>query len=116
MLSFVLSIAFAVALVRADVVPTAPGPNDVFNASSPCLIKWNVDTDGDWKNMTISTATRLCQPPFLTFLQNLWLVPTTTCSLFRRLLSGWMALIQPSRLFHGHVHPLHLIPTYISMR
>ncbi|PBK69749.1 hypothetical protein ARMSODRAFT_956541 [Armillaria solidipes] len=53
MLSFVLSIAFVVALVRADVVPTAPGPNDVFNASSPCLIKWNVDTDGDWKNMTI---------------------------------------------------------------
>ncbi|KAK0242899.1 hypothetical protein EDD85DRAFT_308974 [Armillaria nabsnona] len=53
MLSFTLSIAFIVAIVRADVVPTAPGPSDVFNASSPCLIKWNVDTDGDWKNMTI---------------------------------------------------------------
>lgn len=53
MLSFALSIAFVVALVCADVVPTAPGPNDVFNASSTCLIKWNVDTNGDWKNMTI---------------------------------------------------------------
>ncbi|KAK0468481.1 uncharacterized protein EV420DRAFT_1224872, partial [Desarmillaria tabescens] len=53
MLSFLFSISVVVALVRADVVPTAPGPNDVFNASSPCLIKWNVDADGDWKNMTI---------------------------------------------------------------
>ncbi|KAG8902430.1 hypothetical protein FRB99_004493 [Tulasnella sp. 403] len=40
-------------ITGASVVPTAPGPGDMFRQGAVCSIQWNVDTTGDWKNMTI---------------------------------------------------------------
>lgn len=49
--------AFFLALVAADVIPTAPGPNDVFAAGDTCTSQWTPDTTGVWTNMTISRLT-----------------------------------------------------------
>jgi hypothetical protein len=40
----------------AAVIPTGPGPNDVFEAGSFCSTSWTPDTTGTWTNMTISTS------------------------------------------------------------
>jgi hypothetical protein len=36
-----------------QVVPTTPGPNEIYKAGSNCTIAWNPDTSGSWKNLTI---------------------------------------------------------------
>ncbi len=41
------------ALVRADPVPTAPGPGDVFKVGGQCTFTWDVDTTGVWKEMNV---------------------------------------------------------------
>ena len=41
------------ALVRADPVPTAPGPGDVFKVGGQCSFTWTADTTGTWKEMTV---------------------------------------------------------------
>ena len=39
---FTLAVSF---LVRADVKPTVPGPEAIYNAGSICLVLWTGDTD-----------------------------------------------------------------------
>ncbi|KAI8996501.1 hypothetical protein BD414DRAFT_478234 [Trametes punicea] len=41
------------AIVRADPVPTAPGPGDVFKEGGQCTFTWDVDTTGQWKTMNV---------------------------------------------------------------
>ena len=41
------------ALVRAEVVPTAPGPGDVFQDGGKCTFTWTADTTGTWKTMNV---------------------------------------------------------------
>ena len=41
------------ALVRADPVPTAPGPGDVFKVGGQCSFTWTADTTGTWKEMKV---------------------------------------------------------------
>ncbi|KAL7280630.1 hypothetical protein ACG7TL_005568 [Trametes sanguinea] len=41
------------AVVRADPVPTAPGPGDVFKEGGQCTFTWDVDTTGQWKTMNV---------------------------------------------------------------
>ena len=41
------------ALVRADPVPTAPGPGDVFKVGGQCSFTWTADTTGTWKEMNV---------------------------------------------------------------
>ncbi|RPD58973.1 hypothetical protein L226DRAFT_108328 [Lentinus tigrinus ALCF2SS1-7] len=41
------------ALVRADPVPTAPGPGDVFKVGGQCSFTWTPDTTGVWKEMNV---------------------------------------------------------------
>ena len=45
------------ALVRADVVPTAPGPGDVFTEGGKCTFTWTPDTTGTWKEMNVELMT-----------------------------------------------------------
>ena len=40
-------------LVRADPVPTAPGPGDVFKVGGQCSFTWTADTTGTWKEMNV---------------------------------------------------------------
>jgi hypothetical protein len=37
----------------AAVVPTGPGPNNVFQVGSYCSIEWTIDNSATWTNMTI---------------------------------------------------------------
>jgi hypothetical protein len=37
----------------AAVIPTGPGPNDVFAAGGFCVVDWTLDTTMTWTNMTI---------------------------------------------------------------
>ena len=41
------------ALVRADVVPIAPGPGDVFREGSNCTFSWMPDPAGLWKETNV---------------------------------------------------------------
>ncbi|KAI0694582.1 hypothetical protein C8T65DRAFT_55212 [Cerioporus squamosus] len=41
------------AFVRADPVPTAPGPGDVFKVGGQCTFTWDADTTGVWKEMNV---------------------------------------------------------------
>lgn len=43
-----------------QVVPTLPGPGNVYEAGSLCFLAWDPDTSGQWKNMTIGES--LAQP------------------------------------------------------
>ena len=45
------------ALVRAEVVPTAPGPGDVFTQGGKCTFTWTPDTTGVWKEMNVELMT-----------------------------------------------------------
>ncbi|KAA1466417.1 hypothetical protein DENSPDRAFT_755397, partial [Dentipellis sp. KUC8613] len=40
-------------LVACDFMPTSPGPGDAFVSGTDCVLKWDADTSGLWKNMTI---------------------------------------------------------------
>lgn len=54
-LSMLAVSASLASIALAEVIPTAPGPNEVFRAGSNCTIQWNSDTSGAWNNMTIGT-------------------------------------------------------------
>ena len=43
--------------VVPGVVPTAPGPSDVFNEGTNCTIKWNPDPAGLWKETNVQLMT-----------------------------------------------------------
>ena len=45
------------ALVRADPVPTAPGPGDVFKVGGQCTFTWTPDTTGTWTEMNVELMT-----------------------------------------------------------
>ncbi|GAA5981171.1 hypothetical protein JCM11641_003134 [Rhodosporidiobolus odoratus] len=44
-------------LATADVVPTGPGPADVYRVGGPCKINWNTDASGAWNNFSITLKT-----------------------------------------------------------
>lgn len=52
--SAALSILFS-RVVFADLIPTAPGPGEIFIAGDNCTIRWNADQSGTWKNVAIGT-------------------------------------------------------------
>lgn len=52
-----------ISIALAGLVPTAPGPGEVFNAGTPCEIKWDVDMTGSWKNVTVGLSSVRLQPP-----------------------------------------------------
>lgn len=52
----------------AQVVPTTPGPNEIYTANSNCTIAWEPDSTGTWKNMTIGKSRP--RPPLLISLAN----------------------------------------------
>ncbi|KAI0677609.1 hypothetical protein C8Q78DRAFT_100679 [Trametes maxima] len=52
MLSLVV-LAASAGMSLAAVTPTAPGPGDSFAAGSDCTIKWNADSTGEWKNVSL---------------------------------------------------------------
>ena len=55
------------ACARADLVPTAPGPGETFDAGSACTIEWDADAGGTWTNVTIGARPPLpCASPRLT--------------------------------------------------
>ncbi|KAF8721815.1 hypothetical protein AX14_010166 [Amanita brunnescens Koide BX004] len=62
-------------LVSADVTPTDPGPNTVFNAGSNCNIDWLGDTSSTtaWQNMSIQfmTGSNFDMIPLTTVVENL---------------------------------------------
>ncbi|KIP04556.1 hypothetical protein PHLGIDRAFT_55565, partial [Phlebiopsis gigantea 11061_1 CR5-6] len=45
------------ARARADLIPTAPGPGETFDAGSACTIEWDADQSGTWTNVTIDLMT-----------------------------------------------------------
>lgn len=49
--------AFQALPTMADPGPLEPSPGSVYNAGSGCLIKWNADTTGVWKQMNIELKT-----------------------------------------------------------
>ncbi|OBZ73699.1 hypothetical protein A0H81_06253 [Grifola frondosa] len=55
--STLTALVAAIALVKADPDPTAPGPGDVFKVGGDCLITWDPDTSGTWKTMNIELMT-----------------------------------------------------------
>ncbi|TFY68627.1 hypothetical protein EVG20_g3487 [Dentipellis fragilis] len=48
-----ITLLFAASLVACDFVPTSPGPGDAFVSGTDCVLKWDADASGLWKNMTI---------------------------------------------------------------
>ncbi|GAA5980996.1 hypothetical protein JCM10908_003945 [Rhodotorula pacifica] len=66
--SAVLLALSAAKAVHADVVPTAPGPGEVFRVGQKCNIQWNLDTTGTWTSFEIQLMTG----------SNLNMVPLTT--------------------------------------
>ncbi|KAI9062730.1 hypothetical protein FKP32DRAFT_1677236 [Trametes sanguinea] len=48
-----LALLAGTAVVRADPVPTAPGPGDVFKQGGQCTFTWDADTTGQWKTMNV---------------------------------------------------------------
>ncbi|KAL4062499.1 hypothetical protein V8B97DRAFT_270595 [Scleroderma yunnanense] len=53
----VLLAAVSIVCVRADPIPTAPGPGDVFIEGQTCFTSWQVDPSGLWKTMVIDLMT-----------------------------------------------------------
>lgn len=51
------SLAFLVLshLALGAVIPTAPGPGEVFTAGSECSISWTPDESGRWKSFSIGS-------------------------------------------------------------
>ncbi|POY70326.1 hypothetical protein BMF94_6606 [Rhodotorula taiwanensis] len=47
----------AATAVLGDVVPTAPGPGEVFRVGQKCNIQWNLDTTGTWTSFEIQLMT-----------------------------------------------------------
>lgn len=41
----------------AQVVPTGPSPNQVFNDGTNCEVDWSPDTTGTWKTLNIELMT-----------------------------------------------------------
>ncbi|GAA5891943.1 hypothetical protein JCM8208_002946 [Rhodotorula glutinis] len=52
-----VALSFAAQLARADVVPTAPGPGEVFRVGEKCDVEWNLDTTGNWTDFSITLMT-----------------------------------------------------------
>jgi len=46
-----------VSLIRADPVPTAPGPGDVFTEGADCTFAWTPDPTGVWRVMNVELMT-----------------------------------------------------------
>lgn len=44
-------------VVRADAIPTEPGPGAVYKEGGKCTFAWNGDTDGKWSNMAVELMT-----------------------------------------------------------
>ena len=62
------------AFVHAEVVPTAPGPGDIFKEGGQCTFTWDVDASGVWKTMNVQLMTgsntgmvHITSTPFLPF-------------------------------------------------
>ncbi|TBU45388.1 hypothetical protein BD309DRAFT_718509 [Dichomitus squalens] len=47
------ALATTSAPVIPGVVPTAPGPNDVFKEGAQCTFSWTPDPSGQWKQLTV---------------------------------------------------------------
>ncbi|KAG8930743.1 hypothetical protein FRC01_002347, partial [Tulasnella sp. 417] len=50
---YLLTLPFLVGRALAAAVLTGPAPGAVYYEGSSCIIQWNPDTTGTWKNMTI---------------------------------------------------------------
>jgi hypothetical protein len=61
------AVVLASQITNADLIPTAPGPGQTFNAGSNCTIIWDVDRSGLWKNVTIGDQPS-AGSPFVSFL------------------------------------------------
>ncbi len=55
--TFVNNAAVAPGAVVPGVIPTAPGPSDVFKEGADCLFKWNPDPAGLWKETNVELMT-----------------------------------------------------------
>lgn len=53
MISTVLLSTFLLGLARSAVVPTAPGPGQVFKEGDQCTLSWSLDTTGAWKSFNV---------------------------------------------------------------
>ncbi|PLW45520.1 hypothetical protein PCANC_10142 [Puccinia coronata f. sp. avenae] len=49
----VLSFLFAAGSCAAGVVPTAPGPGQIFQEGGNCTLSWNLDTTNKWTSFTV---------------------------------------------------------------
>ena len=47
------ALATTSAPVTPGVVPTAPGPSDVFKEGANCTFSWTPDASGQWKQFTV---------------------------------------------------------------
>ncbi|KAG8949262.1 hypothetical protein FRC04_008864 [Tulasnella sp. 424] len=50
---YLLTLSFLAGQVLAAAVLTGPAPGAIYYEGSSCIIQWNPDTTGTWKNMTI---------------------------------------------------------------
>lgn len=50
---YLLTLPLLAGQALAAAVLTGPAPGAVFYEGSSCIIQWNPDTTGTWKNMTI---------------------------------------------------------------
>ena len=51
---FILAgLAILPAVCVAQLIPTAPGPGQIYMAGSQCTMQWQVDTTGTWQSVTI---------------------------------------------------------------
>ncbi|PLW49158.1 hypothetical protein PCASD_02985 [Puccinia coronata f. sp. avenae] len=48
-----LSFLFAAGSCAAGVVPTAPGPGQIFQEGGNCTLSWNLDTTNKWTSFTV---------------------------------------------------------------
>ncbi|KAG9015447.1 hypothetical protein FRB94_000051 [Tulasnella sp. JGI-2019a] len=48
-----LLMSVSIYVASSAVAPTAPGPGSTFDEGSMCTVEWEVDTTGEWKDMTI---------------------------------------------------------------
>lgn len=53
---YLLTLSFLAGQALAAAVLTGPAPGAIYYEGSSCIIQWNPDTTGTWKNMTIGKA------------------------------------------------------------
>jgi len=53
MISIALLSALLLGLTSAAVVPTAPGPGQVFREGDQCTLSWSLDTTGKWTSFNV---------------------------------------------------------------